>query len=118
VKVGKRLDFAIPAIELLQCIENDFADLDERWTDSHRTPVAEGSLADLPAIALNNFLKSENIGLDGGTKERLVANLCNGLLRISICMRLRINGHRGDSSMCRRCSAAPAWGRHSRGSRA
>jgi hypothetical protein len=36
-----------------------YADLDERWTDPHRTPVAEGSLADLPAIALNNFLKSE-----------------------------------------------------------
>ena len=33
-------------VELFERIENGFADLDERWTDPHRTPVAEGSLAD------------------------------------------------------------------------
>jgi hypothetical protein len=46
-------------VELFERIENGFADLDERWTDPHRTPVAQGPLADLPAIALNNLLKSE-----------------------------------------------------------
>ena len=46
-----------------------------------------GSLDDLPAIALNNFLKSER--LDGTeVKERLAANLCNKLLHVPICMRL------------------------------
>jgi len=39
-------------------------------TDPHRTPVAEGSLADPAAIALNNFLKSILLP-DGGTKERV-----------------------------------------------
>jgi hypothetical protein len=59
VMVGIRLVSAIPTIEFLQWIENGLADLYERWTDPHRTPVAAGFLADLRAKALNNFLKIE-----------------------------------------------------------
>jgi hypothetical protein len=77
----------VRVLELLQRIEDGFADLDERWSDSHRTPVAERSLDNLPAIALNTSSRVRNIGLDRGANERLAANLCNMLLRVPNCMR-------------------------------
>ena len=59
MKVGKQLGYCDPSDRAPPTDREWLADLDERWTDPHRTPVAEGSRADLPAIALNNFLKSK-----------------------------------------------------------
>src|SRR5882757_7797717 len=49
----------VPPIEFLAGVENGFADFQERRSNSHRTPVAQGALADLAAIAFDNFIERQ-----------------------------------------------------------
>jgi len=46
-------------VELFERIENGFADLDERWTDPHRTPVAQSAFANLAAITFDNLIERQ-----------------------------------------------------------
>jgi hypothetical protein len=48
---------AVPAIKLFEWIQDGLADLDERRPDSQRAPIAQGTLADLAAVAFDDLFE-------------------------------------------------------------
>jgi hypothetical protein len=63
------------------------------------------SLADLAAIALNNFQKSEKYWARRRCEGAAGSEFVQQAVARSYLHEARIIGHRGDSNMCRPCSA-------------